>query len=119
METEIPLVEVATGFSRSRRIAIRFAIVDGSPISGNVFKLPVASIPYSSSRTRAGKLIVNVVKSSFHKAFGVCIGAEQKSKQYKATYRSIANTSAFAKSPALNILDPLRPAPVAAFGKSP
>ena len=53
---EIALPDVATGFSRSRRMAIRFAIVDGSPISGNVVKLPVASTPYSASSTRAGKL---------------------------------------------------------------
>ena len=56
LEAVLPLEDDANGFSRSRRIATRFAIVDGSPISGKVFKLPVASIPYSSSKTRAGKL---------------------------------------------------------------
>ena len=44
------------GLSFSRRKLMRFATASGSPISGKVERLPLASIPFSSRRTRVGKL---------------------------------------------------------------
>ncbi len=42
--------------SRSRRIAIKFAMATGLPMFGKVVKSPDASIPSSSSNTFVGNL---------------------------------------------------------------
>eukprot|EP00522_Entomoneis_paludosa_P005027 CAMPEP_0172472410 /NCGR_PEP_ID=MMETSP1065-20121228/68323_1 /TAXON_ID=265537 /ORGANISM="Amphiprora paludosa, Strain CCMP125" /LENGTH=137 /DNA_ID=CAMNT_0013230545 /DNA_START=207 /DNA_END=620 /DNA_ORIENTATION=+ len=44
------------GLSFSRRKLIKAATAAGSPMSGKVAKLPVASMPFSSNKTRVGKL---------------------------------------------------------------
>ena len=44
------------GLSRNRRRFSKLAIAPGSPSIGNVSRLPVASMPFSSRRSRVGNL---------------------------------------------------------------
>ena len=61
--------------------------------------------------------MVGLLLENYGKADASCAKTLEKLK--KGAYRSIATTSALAISPEVNILDPRRPCPVLALGKSP